>query len=101
MSTVTRFLAAKWIHGFTAEQHAVEPMPDSFPYFPSLQVLVEKLGVMDAATSKAFAAKRATCPEDYPEPVSRAYAARWVACLYQKRGGGYMLTVGGGRRGTC
>lgn len=56
-------------------------LPHHLLTFLSLQVLVEKLGVMDAATSKAFAAKRSTSPEDYPEPVSRAYAARWVTNL--------------------
>eukprot|EP00798_Chlamydomonas_sp_ICE-L_P020359 gene20359-27123_t len=46
------------------------------PTEAALKVLVEKLGVPDAATAKALAAKRAANPEDNPEPVSKTYLAR-------------------------
>ena len=40
--------------------------------------MVEKLGVMDAATSKALATQRTTSPEDHPEPVCKLYTSRCV-----------------------
>lgn len=46
------------------------------PTEAALKVLVEKLGVPDAATAKALAAKRAANPEDNPEPVSKTYLAK-------------------------
>lgn len=46
------------------------------PTEAALKVLVEKLGLMDASTTRMLADKRLRSPEDHPEPISRAYQAR-------------------------